>query len=56
MTPITQDAVLAALSNVFDPDLKKDLVSLNMIRDLKIVDGSLGLDQSILTFSFNKLF
>ena len=36
MTQITKDAVLAALSTVMDPDLHKDLVSLNMIRDLLI--------------------
>ncbi|RLD04298.1 MAG: chromosome partitioning protein, partial [Chloroflexi bacterium] len=33
---ITKDAVLAALSNVMDPDLHKDLVSLGMIREVKI--------------------
>jgi ATP-binding protein involved in chromosome partitioning len=33
---ITEQKVLAALSQVDDPDLKKDLVSLNMIKDLKI--------------------
>jgi len=38
MTPITKDAVLAALSTVMDPDLHKDLVSLNMIRDL-VIEG-----------------
>lgn len=36
MTHPTKDAVLAALSTVMDPDLHKDLVSLNMIRDLVI--------------------
>ncbi|MBM3145119.1 MAG: Mrp/NBP35 family ATP-binding protein [Chloroflexi bacterium] len=36
---VTQEAVLAALSQVHDPDLRKDLVALNMIQDLKI-DGS----------------
>lgn len=35
---ITEKRVLAALSHVDDPDLKKDLVTLNMIKDLKI-DG-----------------
>ncbi|MEL6250396.1 MAG: Mrp/NBP35 family ATP-binding protein [Bacteroidota bacterium] len=35
---ITREAVLAALSHVDDPDLKKDLVTLNMIQDLKIED------------------
>ena len=35
---ITEDKILAALSHVQDPDLKKDLVSLGMIQDIKI-DG-----------------
>lgn len=35
---ITQEKVLAALSHVEDPDLRKDLVTLNMIKDVKI-DG-----------------
>lgn len=35
---ITKDQVLEALSNVIDPDLGKDLVTLNMIEDIKI-DG-----------------
>src|SRR5690554_373384 len=33
---VTQEAVLAALSKVQEPELHKDLVTLNMIRDLKI--------------------
>ena len=33
---ITREKVLAALSYVDDPDLKKDLVTLNMIEDVKI--------------------
>lgn len=33
---ITQEQILNALRNVEDPDLKKDLVTLNMIEDLKI--------------------
>ncbi len=36
---ITERAVLAALSTVIEPELHRDLVSLNMIRDIKI-DGS----------------
>ncbi|HEX5003028.1 MAG TPA: Mrp/NBP35 family ATP-binding protein [Bacteroidia bacterium] len=33
---ITREAVLDALRNVEEPDLKKDLVTLNMIRDIEI--------------------
>lgn len=33
---ITKEAVLEALSNVEEPDLKKDLVTLNMIKDLEV--------------------
>ncbi|HEY0732738.1 MAG TPA: P-loop NTPase, partial [Chitinophagaceae bacterium] len=36
---MTQDDVLKALSTVQEPDLKKDLVTLNMIRDIQI-DGN----------------
>jgi len=36
---ITQEEVLKALSYVEEPDLKKDLVTLNMIQDIKI-DGN----------------
>ncbi len=35
-TQITEEAVMAALSNVIEPELHRDLVSLNMIRNLKI--------------------
>jgi ATP-binding protein involved in chromosome partitioning len=35
-TQITQEAVMAALSTVIEPELHRDLVSLNMIRDLTI--------------------
>jgi ATP-binding protein involved in chromosome partitioning len=38
---ITQEAILAALSKVQEPELHKDLVTLNMIRDIRI-DGSGG--------------
>ena len=33
------DAVLNALKTVHDPDLKRDLVSLGMVRDLKVFEG-----------------
>jgi ATP-binding protein involved in chromosome partitioning len=38
---ISSEQVLAALRNVEDPDLKKDLVTLNMIKDLKIEDKNI---------------
>ncbi len=37
--PITEDQVIDALRNVIDPDLHKDLVSLRMIKDVR-VDGA----------------
>ena len=40
MAKLNQDVILSALSTVQDPDLKKDLVSLNMIRDLKVDESS----------------
>jgi len=36
---ITEEAILAALSTVIEPELHRDLVSLNMVRDIEI-DGS----------------
>ena len=36
---VSEDAVMAALSTVIEPELHRDLVSLNMIRDLEI-DGN----------------
>jgi ATP-binding protein involved in chromosome partitioning len=39
MSTITSSAVLSALSTVIDPDFRKDLVSLGMIKDLSI-DGN----------------
>jgi len=38
---ISNEQVLAALRNVEDPDLKKDLVTLNMIKDLHIEDKNI---------------
>jgi ATP-binding protein involved in chromosome partitioning len=39
---ITQTDVLKALSKVEDPDLKRDLVSLNMIKDVVVVPGKIS--------------
>lgn len=40
--PVTKEAVLAALSKVQEPELHKDLVTLNMIRDVEIKDGAVS--------------
>lgn len=41
---LNQESVLAALRTVQDPDLRKDLVTLNMIRDLEVSgDGNVSL-------------
>ena len=39
MTQLTEQQVFSALRNVREPELHKDLVTLNMIRDLKIRNG-----------------
>ena len=36
---VNEEVIMAALSEVQEPELHKDLVSLNMIRDLQIEDG-----------------
>lgn len=36
---ITENQIIKALSTVIDPDLKKDLVTLNMIKDVKVNDN-----------------
>ena len=41
-TKITEETVLSALRNVQDPELHKDLVSLNMIQDVKIDGGKVS--------------
>lgn len=46
---ITTEQVLKALSNVEDPDLKKDLVTLNMIKDLVITDQSVNFTLELTT-------
>ncbi|MBE9600703.1 Mrp/NBP35 family ATP-binding protein [Pedobacter sp. MC2016-24] len=46
---ISPEQVLAALRNVEDPDLKKDLVTLNMIKDLKIQDKQVNFTLELTT-------
>jgi ATP-binding protein involved in chromosome partitioning len=45
---ITKETITKALSTVQDPDLKKDLVTLNMIRDLIVTDQKISF-QLVLT-------
>jgi ATP-binding protein involved in chromosome partitioning len=42
MATITKEQVLQALGNVEEPDLKKDLVTLNMIQDITIKGNRIG--------------
>lgn len=42
MANLTNEQVLTALRTVYDPDLGKDLVALNMIRDLKVNGSSVS--------------
>ncbi len=46
---ITKEAVLRALSEVQDPDLKKDLVTLNMIQQIHIDGNKLAFDVVLTT-------
>ena len=46
---ITNEQVLSALRNVEDPDLKKDLVTLNMIKDIKIIDKKISFTLELTT-------
>lgn len=46
---ITEEKVLAALSHVEDPDLKKDLVTLKMIKDVKIDDKKVAFTLELTT-------
>lgn len=46
---VTEEAVLEALSHVDDPDLKKDLVTLNMIKNIEIEPGKIRFDVELTT-------
>ncbi|MGC4043821.1 MAG: Mrp/NBP35 family ATP-binding protein [Armatimonas sp.] len=46
---VSEDAVLAALSTVPDPDLGKDLVSLKMIKNVRVCDGNVAFTVELTT-------
>tara|TARA_B100001175_G_scaffold101844_1_gene86313 strand:- start:474 stop:1520 length:1047 start_codon:yes stop_codon:yes gene_type:complete len=46
---IKKEDVLGKLSNVLDPDIKKDLVTLNMIKNLKIDNKGISFDIELTT-------
>jgi ATP-binding protein involved in chromosome partitioning len=46
---VTKEEVLKALSFVEDPDFKKDLVTLNMIKDIKITEDTLSFSVELTT-------
>ncbi|MEW6196480.1 MAG: iron-sulfur cluster carrier protein ApbC [Bacteroidota bacterium] len=49
MPQISNDSVLSALKNVYDPDLRKDLVTLKMVKDVKISDEEIDLTIELTT-------
>lgn len=46
---ITEESILAALRNVIDPELHRDIVSLNMIKDLRIAGADVSLTVELTT-------
>jgi ATP-binding protein involved in chromosome partitioning len=46
---ITKENVLNAMREVIDPDLKQDLVTLNMIKNIKIEGQSIEFDVELTT-------
>jgi ATP-binding protein involved in chromosome partitioning len=46
---VTEEQVLAVLKRVQDPDLRKDIVSLGFIRNLKIDNGNVSFDLNLTT-------
>jgi ATP-binding protein involved in chromosome partitioning len=44
---ITRDKVLEALGNVIEPDLKKDIISQNLVEDLKVEGNTISLTVNV---------
>ena len=47
--PVTEEAVLNALRNVIDPDLRRDIVTLGFVKDLAIDGGSVAFKVQLTT-------
>jgi len=47
--PITKDQVLKVLQTVNDPELHRDIVSLNMVKDVAVCDGHVRVDVELTT-------
>src|SRR4030095_3047629 len=47
--PVTEEKVLDVLKRVQDPDLRKDIVSLGFIRNLKVDSGNVTFDLNLTT-------
>jgi ATP-binding protein involved in chromosome partitioning len=46
---VTQEQVLAALRNVQDPELHRDIVSLGMVKDLAVANGNVAFTVELTT-------
>ncbi len=49
MPDVSQDVVMQALSEVEDPELHRDIISLNMVRDLKIAGDTVSMTLMLTT-------
>ncbi|MCK6457179.1 MAG: Mrp/NBP35 family ATP-binding protein [Phycisphaerae bacterium] len=49
MTSVTRDQVLDALRRVHDPELRKDLVTLNMVKDIAVREGDIRIGIELTT-------
>src|SRR2546427_11465153 len=47
--PVNEEQVLGVLKKVQDPDLRKDIVSLGFIRNLKVDNGTVAFDLNLTT-------
>ncbi len=58
MNQISEQSVLDALTNIIDPDLRKDIVTLGFVKDLEIAGGAVSFRKSgsIMFVSASKRF